>query len=233
MRIIGCLLAFTIVCSCSLSVTEGNGNIITSNGKLSPYSNLQVGGSMLLEYQYDSVFSYELHMDENLLDLIIFESQNQTLMVRTKGRYRPSERVKLVIYSPTPKHIDLAGAVEFSTLSTLTTDSLRLSLSGATRANITLAVKQLHTAMSGSSHIMAKGTAVTHRLDMAGSTKIDALSLFTERLNVQIGGASLARVNASNTIYVKPSGASRLEYTGNANIIADDAQNIFIHPYKP
>ncbi len=233
MRIIVFFIFSTLVCGCSLSGIEGNGNIVIKEGPLAPFTTLKAGGNFLIDHKLDSSFSYQLQIDDNLVDYVNLEGIDNTLMVRTSKRVRSSQPIKLIINSPFPNHIDIAGAIALNGHDYFSNDSLRVSISGACSATLKLNVAHLHTAMSGSSRMDINGNAQKHRLDMAGSSKIDALNLSTELLNVQIGGASLARVNVSKTINAKPSGAARVEYLGNASINADDAQNIFIHPYKP
>lgn len=231
MRILAASFLLIFFSACSLNTIQGDGNVVVIQNNLKPFESLQIGGHIPVIFVVDTSLAYELLIDSNLIDAISFEQNNNALLIRSTKHYS-SVYHQLIIYAPFPKHLDIAGAVSFENQSLLNVESLHVSLSGASSATLKCEAHHIHTSLSGSSRMIYSGNVHTHRIDMAGSTKLNALNLNAKHVNMQIGGASFARLHISNQLNVKPSGASRVEYTGTPIIQADDAQNRFIHSYK-
>ena len=137
--------------------------------------------------------------------------------------------------------VKLSGAVN-ATVAPVSTDEFEIALSGAAELDIDLAVEQVTIDMSGASHLtlaiidaqeLDLETSGASRATLSGSAeKLTAIAsgashvvaggLQILQADVRASGASSLDLNVAEEISAELSGASHLDYTGDAVIIKQD-----------
>jgi hypothetical protein len=113
---------------------------------------------------------------------------------------------------------DLSGASSVTLENQWNTTDGHLGLSGASNFQGEVSSETLRLYMAGASSLDLYGNVTTLNANMSGSSDIRDYDLSIDRLNLDMTGASEAFMSVSESIDIKASGASVLNYKGNAVI---------------
>jgi hypothetical protein len=210
-------LLFTIVillASCSVLGERGNGNVIKQERKVSAFDAIDVSGAFDVYLSLGSSQSVFIEADENLQPLIRAEVSGNTLRIDNKKPIHDAKSLKVYITVTDLKRIELSGAVDLQSENKLTLNELAVEISGATDANLDIAVQKLEINSSGGSKLKFSGMANKVDMDISGAVDIHAFDLMAEIVNIDISGAGDAEVTATKELYADISGAASVRYKG-------------------
>jgi len=182
---------------------RGSGNAKTETRNLSGFKQIKAGGAIKLEVAAQKDFGVSVETDDNLLEYITTEISGDTLIIGSKDRISPTSAIKVAVSMPELTGMDISGA-STATVSSVKTDSLELTASGASKIKI-------------------NGQAQTLEADASGASGIDAENLPAENAKAEASGASSVTVNAVNHVDAISSGASTVTYTGNPKNITQNS----------
>ena len=159
---------------------------------------------------------------ENYLNEVEMELDANTLRVGHKDihpfcLFCEFGRVEIMITSPQFKNLEFHGATTANSEGIKTPDTLSLTLNGASTFAGKVEAKHFDLFENGASKIQLSGTSETAEFEVSGASQIDAFEFALTNLDIEMHGASKAKVNVSQLIKGKISGASHLEYQGAAN----------------
>lgn len=97
-------------------------------------------------------------------------------------------------------------------------NEIDLQISGATKAELDIALDTLHTEINGAGRLIATGTAAQHNIDVAGAGDINGFDLVADACDVDIQGAGSFEVTAQTTLNVDIAGIAVVYYKGNPTI---------------
>ena len=115
----------------------------------------------------------------------------------------------------TLQSIEGSGACDFNIQETLKVNALRLTLSGACELKGKIDINDIDMKISGASTVKATGKVKNLKLEASGASDMKNYNLQVENLIADLSGASDVKVYITNSITVKASGASSLNYSGN------------------
>ena len=115
-------------------------------------------------------------------------------------------------------YIEASGATNISLRNTLVSNDLDIDISGASNLNGTIEVGEITAEVSGASVLELSGTSGYFYIDASGASTIKDYSFSIGHLNAELSGASNANLTVNNRIEVEASGASTLNYKGDAII---------------
>ncbi|MDP1727725.1 MAG: DUF2807 domain-containing protein [Bacteroidota bacterium] len=123
----------------------------------------------------------------------------------------------LKIYFTQLKSIEANSAVEINTEenSEISGEEFSLKCNGASKAKLKLAVKKLIVESNGAAKMTLSGVAENAHIEMNGAAKLYASDLKCKDLSIEGAGATYFNVNASNSLLVEASGATKGVYSGN------------------
>ncbi len=173
---------------------RGSGNAKTENRNLSGFRQIKAGGAIKLDVAAGKDFSVSVETDDNLLEYITTEVSGDTLVIGSKGKISQSSMISVKVSMPELVDLDVSGA-STAIVSSVKTDALQLTASGASKIKIDGEVKNLES-------------------DASGASGIDAENLPAENAKAEASGASSVTVNAVNQVDAISSGASTVTYTG-------------------
>ncbi|MFO7772442.1 MAG: head GIN domain-containing protein [Dehalococcoidia bacterium] len=172
---------------------------------------------------------------ENLIERLEVEVSGQTLMIRLKPGSYFRNNVKAVIGMPELNKLVVSGAsrgiaegftsaddfaLEVSGASSVEMDmeagNIAADISGASTVTGELKAQDARLIVSGASRCELTGAAGDTDLNVSGASRANLLQFQMQNADVNISGASQATINVTGTLNVDISGASSLEYTGDA-----------------
>ena len=115
----------------------------------------------------------------------------------------------------TLQSIEGSGACDFNIQETLQVNALRLTLSGACELKGKMDINDIDAKISGASTVKVTGKVKNLKLEASGASDMKNYNLQVENLIADLSGASDVKVFITNSIAVKASGASSLNYSGN------------------
>lgn len=189
----------------------GSGNVIQQNRDVGTFSKIEAGSAFVLILQQGPETKVMVETDDNYQDRIETSVKGDRLTISSMGMQSPSA-LKVWVTSPVIEEINLYGAAKLSSVGTIKSDQLKLELSGATKATLTLDVQSLISEISGASKVTLSGRAVKHNAEVSGAIYLNALDLTTTSTTIELSGASKATINSTGQINADLSGASSLSY---------------------
>ncbi len=199
---------------------QNDGNMVSKKYDVEKFTEVSLGGNLELIYADKTAGPVVVQMSKDLFKNIEVYVDGDTLYVKQdkKFMFSDSDVAKVYIHTPELKKVNLSGASSFVESTEIETDSLSLSMSGASEVSIPVKVKKLDIEASGASSINITGTADTLKFDGSGACKFNGLELATDDSDIKISGAGEASVNCAKKLDVALSGACSLQYKGNPKI---------------
>lgn len=204
-----------LLLSCNVVGEHGNGNVVKQERKVSAFSALDISGAFDVYLSQGSAQSVIVEADENLQSLIRTEVRGGSLIIDNFQPIRDAKSLKLYITVTDIRTIELHGAVNLHSQNKLTLTELDIEISGATDANLDLAVQKLDVSSSGGSKLKFSGMANKVEMDISGAADIRAYDLMAEVISLSISGAGDAEINVTKELNADVSGAGSVKYKSN------------------
>lgn len=115
-----------------------------------------------------------------------------------------------------------SGASHITVQDSISAPNMYVDLSGASSLNAELYANHMNAELSGASQINLSGECANFELDLSGASEASGYDYIIETLNGDFSGASSAQLTIENAIYLDASGASSLQYKGNAILKGQD-----------
>ena len=162
--------------------------------------------------------------DDNLADLLDVGVEDGTLRLKLKPhgtiKNRPTLRAEVTVGRL--DEVRVAGGSTVDVSGPVRRSGLRLGLSGGSRVAADLDLDRAEATVSGGSHLELSGAAGTLEADGSGASDLELAELSLHHLDIQLSGASRAKVQADQTIAAQLSGASGLTYKGTPRFTRQD-----------
>jgi len=215
-------LSLVLLSSCRFGGVRGSGNVITETRKVGDFSKIDISGAYKVNLKQDSSSSIIISADDNLLKYIKTEINGDKLRIYSKKNLRPRGDLTITIGVKSLKAIETSGAVEVSSDGKITVQDLKFDLSGETKITMDMNAANVITEGSGATHINLTGQASSHRVDLSGASKINALDFVVGDYTIETSGLSKCEINVLNSLNIHSSGASTVRYRGNPKTVNND-----------
>jgi hypothetical protein len=217
------LLASTgLMGSCVEIIGEkGDGNVVKEDRKVSGFTSLEVSGAFNVYLYQGKSEALTLEADQNLMALIKTEVKGDKLRIYTEGNIQKATKLNVYLTFEELEMIDISGAVSVSSEEVLEFTELYFDGSGASEIDLHMNTDVLKADFSGASEINLTGTAKTANFDLSGASEIDALEFEIANCELDVSGASDARIHVSENLEVSISGAASVKYKGNPHVSSD------------
>jgi hypothetical protein len=187
-------VSILVLSSCNWHRIHGNGTIKTETREVASFDAIELDGGYEVQITCQAKQSLAIETDENLLPLVKTEVHNNTLRIHTKGTLFPTNRIRIVAAVPNLSEFTSSGSTD-GDINNVNNNSLEIGING-----------------SGKLHLNGKSGEV--RINVSGSSKIDAISLVSESSRIQINGSGHIEVYATNSIDVHINGSGTVIYRG-------------------
>ena len=188
------LLSVLSLSSCNWHRIHGNGSMKTEMRDVPEFEAITCDGSYEVQIDCQAKQSLSIETDENLLPYVKTEVHGKTLHIYTKGMLLPTNRIRVVAAVQNISEFTSHGSTD-GDINNVNNTSLEIGING-----------------SGKLHLNGKSDEV--KINVSGSSKIDALSLISESSRIQINGSGHIEVYAANSIDVQINGSGTVKYKG-------------------
>lgn len=200
------LLMLLSLAGCRFYGVKGNGDIERDVRDLDQFSKVDISGAYDVEIVVGNENRIEIETDENLIGFIKTKVRGSRLIIENKKSLAPTEGIIIKITAESLEEIETSGA---STIyaNMIDSDIFRLDFSGA-----------------GS--IYLEGDCSTFLVDMSGAGSLNAKKLIANEVQVNLSGASSAKVFASESLEAEVSGVGTINYYGDPEDIRTDISGV-------
>jgi hypothetical protein len=145
-----------------------------------------------------------------------FKVNNNTLSFDL-SEFNAAIPVNITVYSNNLQELKLEGnaKLEMGNDSIFKTNYFKIYADGATKSDLYLDVEKLEAQINGASKLTIDGKATEGKLEATGASKINAIGMAFENLNVEANGASKVSATVKNNLKAEASGVSKIEFAGN------------------
>ncbi|MDD3118509.1 MAG: DUF2807 domain-containing protein [Victivallales bacterium] len=185
---------------------KGDGNVVSDSREIFASSYVNINGAFDVEIVPAGGKKTEIQVsaDANLLDNLKTVVSGEQLMIYADKPYSSNHKIVISVRMPYFRGLYCEGG---SIVNVKNVD-----------ADI-LAMKVL-----GASSVVLKGKALLMRGELQGAGELNALNLITEKVDLNMSGASKAKVFAVQRLKVSASGAAEIIYAGRPVKIMKDLE---------
>lgn len=200
---------------------RGNGSIVTEDRSIDEFSKLKVSGSFRVELTSDRTKELSIKTDENLMDYIITEVKDGSLIIKMKNNYylKPSNHKAIAVEVPlySFREIALSGSGSIRSEELIKTDQLEMKMSGSGKIIVGVAADDVEAILSGSGRIELNGSSANFEAVLSGSGSIKAKELETEEGEFTVSGSGRIEANVSDELEARVSGSGSVRYVGTSS----------------
>jgi hypothetical protein len=218
------LLVILVFSSCRFFGGErvfGDGNVTTKSISVGSFSSVDVSGAIKVHVKQEDRNNVKVEADENLHEFIDIYTDGDVLVVHSKQGYnlKPSRDIIVFVSAPAFRQLEVSGACDIIGEGVLSgSQALSIKASGASSVDLELDLPSFTSDLSGASDITLKGKVNDLRIEGSGASNIKAFDLVSENAELDLSGSSDARLTANRSLKVEASGASTINYRGNAAV---------------
>lgn len=185
------------------------------------FDRLEIGSSLNIQVEQGNVFSVEAKGDRRNIDDLDVLKKGNTLTIRFDDDGERHHDTYIYITMPTLASANFSGASESKIRGFDSDTNFDLYLSAASVSQIDSRFDHVNAVVSGASKLGMFGSAATLHAEISGASTIKAFDFFVNDADINLSGASEARVSVSGNLDVTASGASALVYRGNPSVNAE------------
>lgn len=182
---------------------------------LRDFDQLEMGNAFDVRVRQSGQFSISVRGDRrDVQDLDVYVDRSGKLVMKYRNWRVRRYDMEVDITMPTLTEVDFSGATT-STIEGFTNGrTLDVELSGASKSVIDSDWDRINVDLSGASDLVLHGQGLTLAGELSGASRIDAFDYPVDNVDLDLSGASTARVLVGKTLRVNASGGSTLRYRG-------------------
>ena len=216
-----CILILGFVTSCDHETIRASDVIQSLSYTFPNYSTLKVSSAFNAYVTFsDTEESIRIEANENLHDKIIVKKEGSKLIIRLKQftSIRGNATLNAYIVTKDISKFEINGASNVALENEWDTQNAKIEVSGASDFSGEIRSDRMDIEMSGASSTAIYGSIDTMYTDLSGSSDLSDYDLSVNKLNIELSGASEAFLTVNESIVIEASGASVMNYRGNAII---------------
>lgn len=185
------------------------------------FNKLEVSGATSVVFTQSDSASVKITGSENEIGNILSTVENDVLSIRSKGNFKAP--YKVYVTGPSLKEITATGASKVSISDTLRTETLDISVTGASAVKGTIKTGSVQVSATGASAVELAGSTKASQSTISGASTLKSYDLFSENTRITTSGASSAKVYASQKISADATGSSTIKFKGNPEEVSAEA----------
>jgi hypothetical protein len=198
---------------------EGNKNVTTQTRNVSTFEGLSVSGIFKVIFTQGEPQSVKIETDDNLMEKVTTEVHNGILEIGTKRNHiNNPTRMVAYITAKNLTSLQMSGVSKFSATNKLITPKLKVDLSGVTTVKLSTNAANLSCDLSGTAKLDIEGSGDKLSADLSGTAKLMASKFEIKDAKVDVSGVGSASINATKSVSLDASGASKINYTPHDNL---------------
>ncbi|MBL4715322.1 MAG: hypothetical protein COC01_04695 [Bacteroidetes bacterium] len=197
---------------------------ITKTYEFKDFDEVRIGHTFEISVTKGPEYKVEVISEEKYMDNIDVGVDGDELYIDYEWEFfswgNHSKRIKVNIVMPHLSKATFSGA-SLSSIKGFEEEELKIEISGASESDIEINSEELKLEVSGASKCKLTGDALNFHLEISGASELDSFKFSADNIKADLSGASSAKVNAVKILDVIASGASTLEFKGNAKVTED------------
>lgn len=148
---------------------------------------------------------------------VVTEVKDSVLYIHPRSglkRFSSKTKMKAYVSYIILKKIDASGAVDVRFADIVQQERVAITLTGASSLKATINIPRLIINLSGASEVVLEGNTDDLKLVCSGASDFKSYNLNAKRSDVELSGASDARITVSDVLSANVSGASDLSFKG-------------------
>ncbi|RKR81642.1 putative autotransporter adhesin-like protein [Mucilaginibacter gracilis] len=192
----------------------------TQNRHLTGFNAIQLSGSYDVYITQGATESVNVEAPANVIDKIITEVQGGVLKIYSRNEngwgnwFGSNKKMAIYINAKDINSIGVSGSGDVFFKDGITTNSLKIRISGSGDVLGKVHVKNFEAGVSGSGDLKVSGRADYSNITVSGSGDVSAHDLATGTSIVHVSGSGDATVYASEKIDASVSGSGDIRYAG-------------------
>ncbi len=189
------------------------------NFDLRDFDQLEIGNAFDITVRQSGRFSIFVRGDRrDIQDLDVYVDRTGKLVMKYRNWRLRRYDMDVEITMPTLTAVDFSGATNSSITGFGNIRDLDVELSGASKSTIDGDWDRVNVNISGASDLNLRGQGLSLGGDLSGASRLDAFDYPVDNADLDLSGASTARVLVGKTLKVSASGASTLRYRGSPEL---------------
>lgn len=185
------------------------------------FDRIEAGDALIISVKYGENFSIEASGDRRNLDDLLVTKNGNSLVIRF-GHYEKRQYATNVdITLPVLYGVDFSGAVNAQVSGFAPVNRLDVSLAGASLTQLSLDVDEIHFSLSGASQLRLNGEGQLLEGNISGASILTAFEYPVDKAELNVSGASNAKVSVTSQLNGIVSGASVVLYRGNPDVMVE------------
>ena len=221
---IGLILLVLVLSSWNLKKElKGSGNSLKEQRETASFEGIEVNNAIHVFLSQGNKESVEVEADDNILPYIQTKVRDRILHITLKGDDQIrnfSPKLPMNVYVTIKKLLEIkahaASSVEGK--SAFKTEKLEIDVRSAATLELEIEAGTVELDVSSAANVTLTGVANKIKADLSGASRWDGSELETLKTDIDMSGASSARIKVKDELQYDVSGASRLVYTGDPRI---------------
>jgi hypothetical protein len=228
--ILGMLATVTYGCK-YIPKDRGTGNYVKETREVSNFSKLDIGGAFKVYLSQGDEEKLTIEADDKEIKDVKTEVVGNKLKIYLDSDWGVRlHEITIYLKFKNLDFIEFSGAVEVNSEVPLTFNDLGMDVSGAAELTMNFKADKLDAEFSGASEVDFSGNCKSGDLELSGASDFDAQGLEFQDLDVEVSGASDAKVWATGTLKIDASGASSIRYKGSPKVSLDESGASSVKP---
>lgn len=197
---------------------RGNGNVIKQERSISPFRGIIASGSYELFLSQGEEEKVIIEADENLHNLFISNVREEMLDIQIVGEVRRAKSLKVFVTFKNLEHLISIGAVDIRSDTTINAENLEVFISGISSLKLNIEAKKLEFEITDGAYAYLQGNVDEFDLRVNDEAEMNAFDLEAKKCNAKASGYSDAKINVTEQMRLRVTGASNLYYKGDPEI---------------
>ncbi|HLL94291.1 MAG TPA: head GIN domain-containing protein [Spirosoma sp.] len=192
----------------------------TKTYPLANFDRLDMGSAFRIEVRKGTAFQVEVRGNRRDIDDLGLNVRNNTLEIQYDRNRQRNRRYDMFITvtMPTVRAVSFSGASRSTITGFTDLRELSIGLSGASRSTALVNATSLSADLSGASDLVVTGTGNQLSGSLSGASKMEAYDFPVNQADLDLSGASTARIRVNDALTVKASGGSTVRYKGTPRV---------------
>jgi hypothetical protein len=210
MTVLSCAILLT---SC---FTEDPGSLQPQQQQYSieDFDRVDIGDALHVDVTQGEVFSVAAKGDKRNLDDLSVRKDGTKLLIDFDDDHNRKHDTYITIVMPTLRAVKFSGASDSHVTGFSGGTLLDFSLSGASSSQVDMDADAMNINVSGASNLKFSGKADELDGEISGASEFSAYNLEVVNAHVYVSGASVAKVNVTESLHASAKGASTITYRG-------------------
>ncbi len=196
-------------------------NITIEEFSYADFDEIHVTSAFDAQVTFDSTAeNIQIEANENLHQYIVVHEENNILTIRVRNNVniRGNSTLRAYVTTDHLETFEVSGASSVTLQNDLVTDGVSIRMSGASSFLGTLDVLHADVTLSGASALDLSGFTEVLNINVSGASVFGSFDMVADELEMVLSGASTASLTVNESIDIVASGASSLNYKGDAVI---------------